>query len=45
MSHQRAYESKEYKKGLKAADTIVKKYPEHGGMFYAGVLTLFTIFT
>ena len=24
------YESKQYKKGVKAADTILKKYPNHG---------------
>lgn len=26
------YESKQLKKGLKAADQILKKFPEHGGM-------------
>ena len=26
----RSYERKEYKKGVKAADTILKKFPEHG---------------
>ena len=25
------YESRNYKKALKAADTILKKYPDHGG--------------
>lgn len=30
---QTQYEIKQYKKGLKAADTILKKYPNHGGMF------------
>lgn len=25
------YESKQLKKGLKTADLILKKYPEHGG--------------
>jgi hypothetical protein len=29
---QRNYEHKQYKKGLKLADTILKKFPEHGGM-------------
>lgn len=29
---QKSYETKQYKKGLKAADTILKKFPEHGGM-------------
>ena len=24
------YETKQYKKGLKAADTVLKKFPEHG---------------
>ena len=24
------YETKQYKKGLKAADAVLKKYPEHG---------------
>jgi hypothetical protein len=28
------YESKQLKKGLKAADQILKKFPEHGGMIY-----------
>jgi hypothetical protein len=27
----KCYESKQYKKGLKAADTILKKFPNHGG--------------
>ena len=27
------YETKQYKKGLKASDTILKKFPEHGGTF------------
>ena len=25
------YEQRAYKKGVKTADTILKKYPEHGG--------------
>jgi hypothetical protein len=28
---QKSYETKQYKKGLKAADAILKKFPEHGG--------------
>jgi hypothetical protein len=28
---QTQYELKGYKKGLKAADTILKKFPNHGG--------------
>lgn len=31
---QTQYELKQYKKGLKAADTILKKYPNHGGAWY-----------
>ncbi len=27
---QKLYETKQYKKGLKAADSILKKFPEHG---------------
>ena len=30
-SVQKFYETKQYKKGLKAAETILKKFPEHGG--------------
>lgn len=29
---QKSYETKQYKRGLKAADAILKKFPEHGGM-------------
>ncbi|GKB39589.1 putative transferase, partial [Tanacetum coccineum] len=29
----KSYETKQYKKGLKAADTILKKFPNHGGGF------------
>lgn len=29
---QKSYETKQYKKGLKAADQILKKFPDHGGM-------------
>ncbi|KAK6148894.1 hypothetical protein DH2020_016419 [Rehmannia glutinosa] len=28
----KSYETKQYKKGLKAADAILKKFPDHGGM-------------
>ena len=28
---QKSYETKQYKKGLKAADAILKKFPSHGG--------------
>ena len=31
MSVQMNYELKQYKKGLKAADTVLKKFPNHGG--------------
>ena len=27
---QKFYESKQYKKGIKAADSILKKFPDHG---------------
>lgn len=30
---QKSYETKQYKKGLKAADAILKKFPDHGGQF------------
>jgi peptide alpha-N-acetyltransferase len=32
MSFQKHYESKQYKKGVKTAESILKKYPNHGGM-------------
>lgn len=32
LSWQKSYETKQYKKGLKAADAILKKFPDHGGM-------------
>jgi N-alpha-acetyltransferase 15/16, NatA auxiliary subunit len=32
ISNQTMYEAKEYKKGLKAADKILKKVPDHGGL-------------
>ena len=28
---QKFYETKQYKKGLKSSETILKKFPEHGG--------------
>lgn len=31
MLLQKSYETKQYKKGLKAADSILKKFPNHGG--------------
>ena len=31
---QKSYETKQYKKGLKAADAILKKFPDHGGMLF-----------
>lgn len=31
------YEMKNYKKGLKLADSILKKFPEHGGNFFIWV--------
>ncbi|EKX40411.1 hypothetical protein GUITHDRAFT_158303 [Guillardia theta CCMP2712] len=34
------YETKQYKKGLKAADSILKKYPEHGETLAMKGLTL-----
>ncbi len=30
---QKFYESKQYKKGIKAAESILKKFPDHGLMF------------
>ncbi|KAM0881850.1 hypothetical protein ACQ4PT_032687 [Festuca glaucescens] len=30
----KSYETKQYKKGLKAADSILKKFPDHGGLLY-----------
>lgn len=32
------YEMKHLKKGIKAADAILKKFPEHGGGFILGFL-------
>ncbi|KAK1312323.1 hypothetical protein QJS10_CPA07g00530 [Acorus calamus] len=36
----KSYETKQYKKGLKAADAILKKYPEHGETLSMKGLTL-----
>ncbi|CAK7356638.1 unnamed protein product [Dovyalis caffra] len=36
----KSYESKQYKKGLKAADAILKKFPEHGETLSMKGLTL-----
>jgi hypothetical protein len=36
----RHYETKQYKKGLKAADQILKKFPEHGETLSMKGLTL-----
>lgn len=33
LTYQMQYELKGYKKGLKAADTILKKFPNHGGTY------------
>ena len=30
MRAQKFYETKQYKKGLKAADSVLKKFPNHG---------------
>ncbi|KAL9323139.1 hypothetical protein ACSQ67_011192 [Phaseolus vulgaris] len=37
---QKSYETKQYKKGLKAADTILKKFPDHGETLSMKGLTL-----
>lgn len=38
---QKSYETKQYKKGLKAADAILKRFPEHGGTTHLRALKLF----
>lgn len=38
---QKSYETKQYKKGLKAADAILKKFPEHGGNLHYMKFTFF----
>jgi tetratricopeptide (TPR) repeat protein len=37
---QKSYETKQYKKGLKASDTILKRFPEHGETLAMKGLTL-----
>lgn len=32
------YESKEWRKGIKTAETILKTYPDHGGKFFIFLL-------
>ena len=36
---QKSYETKQYKKGLKAADAILKKFSEHGGTVEVFILS------
>ncbi|XP_028230962.1 N-terminal acetyltransferase A complex auxiliary subunit NAA15-like [Glycine soja] len=36
----KSYETKQYKKGLKAANTILKKFPDHGETLSMKGLTL-----
>jgi hypothetical protein len=36
----KAYETKQYKKGLKAADAVLKKFPNHGGVRASGLCGL-----
>ncbi|XP_062098866.1 N-terminal acetyltransferase A complex auxiliary subunit NAA15-like isoform X2 [Humulus lupulus] len=38
--NEKSYETKQYKKGLKAADTILKKFPDHGETLSMKGLTL-----
>jgi len=35
VSSQKFYEQKQYKKGLKAAESVLKKFPQHGGEYPA----------
>lgn len=42
---QKSYETKQYKKGLKAADAILKKFSEHGGMLIIGIWESFIFAT
>jgi hypothetical protein len=35
---QKFYETKQYKKGLKAADLVLKKFPDHGGNVHGASL-------
>lgn len=41
--HQKSYETKQYK-GLKASDTILKKFPEHGGTIRSTISWILVIF-
>ena len=41
---QKSYETKQYKKGLKAADAILKKFPDHGGILSMVILFFNTSF-
>lgn len=40
---QKSYETKQYKKGLKAADAILRKFPDHGGMFLDIIILIFSL--
>lgn len=40
MTRQKLYERKEYKKGLKASEAILKKFPTHGETLAMKGLTL-----
>ncbi|KAA3479374.1 N-alpha-acetyltransferase 16, NatA auxiliary subunit [Gossypium australe] len=40
IEREKSYETKQYKKGLKAADAILKKFPEHGETLSMKGLTL-----
>ncbi|PPD78898.1 hypothetical protein GOBAR_DD24168 [Gossypium barbadense] len=40
LTSMKSYETKQYKKGLKAADAILKKFPEHGETLSMKGLTL-----
>jgi hypothetical protein len=39
VGSQKSYETKQYKKGLKASDSILKRVPEHGGIFLPDFLS------
>lgn len=41
---QKSYETKQYKKGLKAADAILKKFPDHGGELSTSKLSFYSFF-
>jgi tetratricopeptide (TPR) repeat protein len=40
IAAQKCYETKQYKKGIKAADAVLKKFPEHGETLAMKGLTL-----